>query len=39
MTRFDFDLHVQRNGGRARVAVSGELDLGTAGRLFVAVAE
>jgi anti-sigma B factor antagonist len=33
MTRFKFDLQVERNGGRARVAVSGELDLGTAGRL------
>jgi anti-sigma B factor antagonist len=33
MTRFNFDLQVERNGERARVAVRGELDLGTAGRL------
>ena len=39
MTRFNFDLSVERNGGRARVAVSGELDLGTAGRLERCLAE
>jgi anti-sigma B factor antagonist len=33
MTEFNFDLQVDRNGERARVAVRGELDLGTAGRL------
>ena len=33
MTEFNFDLQVERNGERARVAVRGELDLGTAGRL------
>jgi anti-sigma B factor antagonist len=39
MARFNFDLQVERNGGRARVAVSGELDLGTAGRLERCLAE
>jgi anti-sigma B factor antagonist len=39
MTRFNFDLQVERNGGRARVAVRGELDLGTAGRLERCLAE
>jgi anti-sigma B factor antagonist len=33
MTQFNFDLQVMRNGDRARVAVRGELDLGTAGQL------
>jgi anti-sigma B factor antagonist len=39
MARFNFDLEVERNGGRARVAVRGELDLGTAARLERCLAE
>ena len=39
MARFNFDLEVVRNGGRARVAVRGELDLGTSGRLERCLAE
>jgi anti-sigma B factor antagonist len=39
MTRFNFDLQVERNAERARVAVSGELDLGTAGKLERCLAE
>ena len=39
MARFNFDLQVERNGGRARVAVRGELDLGTAARLERCLAE
>jgi anti-sigma B factor antagonist len=39
MARFNFDLEVERNRGRARVAVRGELDLGTSGRLERCLAE
>ena len=39
MPRFNFDLEVEHNGGRARVAVRGELDLGTVGRLERCLAE
>jgi anti-sigma B factor antagonist len=33
MADFNFDMTIERAGDRARVALSGELDLGTAGRL------
>jgi anti-sigma B factor antagonist len=39
MGDFNFDLTIQRGGDRARVALSGELDLGTTGRLERCLAE
>ena len=33
MADFNFDLTIERGGDRARVVLSGELDLGTSGRL------
>jgi anti-anti-sigma factor len=33
MADFNFELTIERGGDRARVALSGELDLGTSGRL------
>ncbi|SRR6266508_2841488 len=33
MATFNFDLEVDRDAGGARIALRGELDLGTAGRL------
>jgi anti-sigma B factor antagonist len=39
MANFNFDVQIERGTGRARVAVRGELDLGTTGRLERCLAE
>jgi anti-sigma B factor antagonist len=39
MANFNFDLQVEHRSGRARIALRGELDLGTAGRLERCLAE